>query len=369
MAKKKTETERIKEVLLKQPAIRAPDFDSALSTGSTLLNLAITGHPHAGYLRGDYTFVVGDTNSGKTQLGLGLMAEAAHCPGYDDYSLIFDCVESGVQLNVARYFGRKTADRLRPSCYSHGQPWRSETIEDFYCNLDAALDAGPCVYVLDSMDGLSSADEAKKFDEAKKAKAKHDRGEEAEVKGSYSDGKAKKNSGLLRQMLPKLEKTGSILLIIGQTRDNVGGFSFDPRTRSGGRAPSFYAQVEVWSSVKQKLKRKVRDQDRHIGSVCEFHVRRTRFTGREVKVQVPIYFSAGIDDLGSCVDYLLQEKHWDKGGGGRVVAPELGVTDTREGIVRHVEENGKEEALRSLAAQVWCDVESECAVQRKKRFD
>jgi len=370
MAKKPLEqAEEIKSLLLKDRAIRPPDFDTALSTGSTLLNLACTGRPHAGYVRGNYYFMVGDSNSGKSWFSLTALAEAANNPAYDDYRLIFDNVEGGVQMNLARHFGRKMADRLEPACIYKGNPWHSEQIEDFYLNLDDALSKGPCIYVLDSMDSLSSTAEEKKFKELKKASKKADDDATVEVKGSFTDDKAKKNSAFLRQMLPAIEKTGSILIIISQTRDNVGTFSFETKTRSGGRAPSFYAQVEVWSAVKQKLKRKVRDVDRHIGSLCQFHVKRSRFTGHEARVDVPIYFSAGIDDLGSCIDYLIVEKHWKKKeGGSSIEAPEFDHNGSREKLIALIEESGREEELRRIVAQTWCEIEEESGVQRKRRY-
>lgn len=352
------------------PAVAPPDFARGLSTGSTLLNLACTGRPDVGYVPGNYYYFVGDTNSGKTFVTLTSMAEAAKNPSYDAYAFVFDNVEKGAQMNLGRYFGKKMAARLTSPCVRGGVPSCSDRVEDFYLNLDAAVSASPCIYVLDSADALSSTDEEKKFLELKKA-AKKQPGEDGEkVKGSYGDGKAKKNSAFLRQMLGPLDRTGSILIVIGQTRDNIDKFSFETRTRSGGRALSFYAQTEVWSSVRQKLTKEVRGEKRHIGNVCEFHVKRSRYTGHEARVQVPIYFTAGIDDVGSCVDYLVKEKHWGKAEkGGRISADDLEFTGSREALVHHIEDNNLEQAVRGLVAHVWMEVESESGVERKRRYD
>lgn len=359
--------------LKRERAIIPPDYDRALSTGSVLLNLACTGRPHAGYVPGTYYYFVGDSNSGKSFFSMAALAEACLRPEYKDYSLVFDNVERGVQMNIGRTFGRALAERLDPPCLYQGRPWHSEQIEDFYLNLDCALERGPCVYVLDSMDGLSSMDEEKKFQELKKSRNKAPKGEEVDegstkLKGSYTDGKAKKNSAYLRQMLAPLEKTGSILIIISQTRDKVGSFIPGDKTKAGGRAPSFYSQVEVWSSVVGKIKKDVKGKARHVGNTCEFHVKRSRFTGHEVKVRVPIYFATGIDDSGSCVDYLITEGHWSAKK-GIIDAPEFAYKGGREKLVQKIEESDREPELHQLVAELWNEIESESGVPRKRRYE
>ena len=110
------------------------------------------------------------------------------------------------------------------------------------------------------MDCLSSKEEADKFDQHKKAFRTGKK-----VPGSYGDGKAKKNSAGIRKLLSDLGKSDSILIIINQTRDNI-GFGFDKKTRSGGKALRFYATTEIWSSVVGKLKKNVRGKDRQQGN-------------------------------------------------------------------------------------------------------
>lgn len=371
MAKKQSQkdAEAARVRLTKDRTIPPPDFDTALSSGSTLLNLAMTGYPHAGYVKGNYYYLVGDSNSGKTWLCLSALAEAARNPAYDGYRLILDDVEGGVQLNVARHFGRKLADRIEPACTYKGSPWKSEQIEEFYLNLASALDQGPCIYVLDSMDGLSSQDEEKKFIELQKAQKK-DKDEGDEVKGSYGDGKAKKNSAMLRQMIPRLEETKSILIVVSQTRDSLTSWIPGQKTRSGGHAPVFYAQTQVWTSVKSRLTKTARDEKRHNGNLCEFHVKRSRYTGHEAKVQVPIYFSSGMDEVGSMVDYLCKEKHWKKAEkGAQVEAHDFDYAGSRERLIHTIEDEGLESRLQSIVAQVWMEVEAESGVERKRRYE
>jgi len=346
--------------------------DDYLSTGSTLLNLACSGIPNGGFLRGAYHFLVGDSASGKTFLSLTCMAEASIDPIFDDYRFIFDDVENGSLMDIERFFGTRVATRLEPPRGTVNSPIYSESIEHFYYHLDDAVSQNiPFIYVLDSMDSLTSEDETKKFVQAKKTARKNeskteDEGEE-KVAGSYGDGKAKKNAANLRRVVPKLAKTKSILIIINQTRDNVGTFSFEKKTRSGGHALRFYATLEIWSSIREKLKDRVRGKDRQIGIRSQVQVKKNRQTGREVKVDMPIYFSVGIDDTESCIDYLIEEKHWSKFG-SKITAPEFDFSGKKETLIQKVEEEGLEGELRSAVTGVWNDIEESCRVKRKKRY-
>lgn len=72
----------------------------------------------------------------------------------------------------------------------------------------------------------------------------------------------------------------------------------------------FYATLELWTSVKEKIKKVVRGKPRQLGIVASVQVKKNRLTGKESTVEVPFYHSCGIDDTGSCVDYLVEEGRW-----------------------------------------------------------
>lgn len=340
---------------------------AGVSSGSTLLNLATTGKIDIGYECGTYNFFVGDSNSGKSVLAMYLLTEAANNPDFDHYRLIYDNVEDGIKMDMEHYFGRKVMERLEAPAVDSDMVEKaySATIEDFYFNLDDAFEAEkPFVYVLDSIDALDSEQNEKYFDSLKKALRK-----DTKAPGSYGDGKAKANSQGLRRVIPRLRDTGSILLVINQTRDKIDAMPFgEKRTRAGGRALSFYAQVEIWSSVRSKIKKEVAGKERVVGTLCEFKIKRSRYSGRELSVQVPIVLGAGLDDLGSMIDYLLEEKHWDKKG-GKIIAKELDLVGDRETLIKYIEEECKEEELRGVVKQVWEDIEDKLETPRKKRYE
>ncbi len=335
-----------------------------LSTGSTLLNIACTGCIEGGFWKGAYFFMVGDSQSGKTFLARTCLAEATINKHFDDYRLIDDDVEGGALMNTAKYFGQALADRIEPpSTDDEGNPVYSETIEDFYYHLDDALENDrPCIYLLDSMDALGSKYEQSKFDENKKASRKG-----GDAKGSYGDGKAKINSSGIRTMLPKLRDTGSILIIINQTRDNIGAMPFQPqKTRSGGHALTFYAMMELWASVKGSIGKTVKGKKRKVGITSQVKVKKNRSTGRDRTIEFPIYYSHGIDDVGGCVDYLIKEGHWK--GGTKVNAKDFSFAGRKEALIEHIENNELEFDLKQLVLETWNEIEKECVVKRKRKF-
>lgn len=341
-----------------------------LRSGSTLLDLASSGSIDGAFATGTYVFLVGDSRSGKTFLSLTCLAEASLNPAFDKYRFIHDDVEGGALMDIEKFFGKRVAERLTPpQTNAEGEPVYSDTVEEFYYNLHDALTEGPCIYVLDSMDGLSSDAEGKKFDEHKKAAR-----EGGDTKGDYGDGKAKVNSRMLRKCLKALKKTDSILIIINQTRDNVGGGMFEPKKiRSGGHALTFYATTELWSSVGTDIKKTVRGKDRVIGVNCRLVIKKNRVSGRKRDITIPIYYSFGIDDLGSCVDYLVEEKRWEKKkGSANITVPEgdLGkeIKGTREKLITLIEQEGLTNRLKEIVQEVWLDIESACAVVREPRY-
>jgi RecA/RadA recombinase len=348
-------------------ARRKPVGEGALSTGSTLLNLACTDRADCGYLKGAYYYLVGDSVSGKTWLSLSCFAEACRSPAFKDYRLIYDDVEGGALMDIAHYFGKDVARRLEPPSLRKGRPVYSETIESFYYHLaDLIKEGRPFIYVLDSQDALTSKAAAKKFAVQKKAS---EEGEDA--KGSYGDGKAKYHSENLRHVLAGLRRTKSILLVIGQTRDNL-GFGFETKTRAGGRALRFYANLEIWTSVAGKILRTVRGKPRTVGARCLAEVRKNRLTGKVGKdraVQIPIYYGLGIDDVGSCVDFLIAEKHWKKNENKEIDAKEILFTGSRAAVIAHIEEEGLEQKIIELTGTVWREVETECLPGRKRRYE
>jgi RecA/RadA recombinase len=314
---------------------------------------------------GTYSIMIGDSSSGKTFFSLTTGAEAVRNPAFDKYRIIYDDVEHGALMDLERFFGKKLAARLEPPRIKNGEPAYSETVEEFFYNAHDAMDEGPCIYFLDSMDGLTSLAERKKFKENKAAVRKGN-----QTKGDFGDGKAIKNSRNIRTIAQRLRATGSILIVISQTRDNIDAGMFGPKkTYAGGKSLKFYAAFEVWLSVGKTLKREVRDKERPVGIISRVHIKKNRLTGKDRTIEIPIYYEMGFDDIGSCVDFLVSEGHWRVKKGVGVTADEFNYSGGRSGLIAKIEDEGLENDLRDLTGEVWNEVEAALAMNRKPRYD
>jgi hypothetical protein len=241
-------------------------------------------------------------------------------------------------------------------------------MEDFYDLHDAAVAKGPVIDILDSENSLPCRAELRALQDAKAARKKG----EAEGK-SYGTEKAKVHSARLRSAVSALGRNGSILIIIAQTRDRIGpGALYDPRTRSGGNALTFYATSEIWTSVGGSLKKSYKGKELANGILVKAKVKKTRLSGRVRTVWLPLYWDSGLDDLGGCVDYLVQWQHWKKTDSGVIDAIEFGLKARRDELVTMIEGGARvvsmEDELRALTARVWQEIEQALVVKRKKRY-
>lgn len=351
-----------------EPEIESADGKLAIPTGSTMFNLALSDRARGGIVVGKIMNLIGDSHSGKTLTALNGMAEACQLPEFNKYELILDDVEEANEFDIKKMFGNRLFCRLRSPNTNPRKTAssNSEGMEDFHCNLRRAIDAGkPFIYVLDSFDALTSDAEGKKTDEILAA---HDAGKE--VKGTYAMDKPKAISMMLRQVKSDIAATQSVLIIISQTRDNIDPSSFQKRTRSGGRALKFYSTYEVWMAVGDKYKAK----DRIIGADCITKCTKNKLTGKIREVYFPIYYSYGIDDIGSIIDFLVAEEHWTSERAGKntpaiITAKELRLTKTRTQLIEYIEDMHCENQLEALAEKVWREIEESIKLDRRPRYE
>lgn len=353
-----------------------------LGTGSTLLNLLFSGNPFGGFLRGKYFFFVGDSASGKTFLSMTCAAESTINPDFQNYRIIYDNGEDGMLMNLEQLFSEATADKVEPPATANGEPVFSDTVESFYYHLDDALlaagwnnktkkltgnpDARPFVYILDSENNLDSEAAEKKFYQHKAAARKDKEEGDKDPAGSFGDGKAKKHSENMRHAMKGLRKTGSILIVLSQTRDNISGYG-ERKTRAGGRALRFYATVECWFSPVEQIKKNVQGKERKVGVRVKGETKKNRITGKLGEVEIDIFPSFGIDDIGTCVDYLVGEEFWPMTG-QKIDAKGLDVAATREKLIRVIERTGFEDKIRELCGQCWAEIDAASSLKRKNRY-
>lgn len=365
MAKKKTKVDSVKDKLREKASRRdyasipAKDY---LSTGSTVLNLACSNKVTGGIPKGTIVHYVGDSDSGKTMFALTAFAEAANSSAFDDYDLVFYNAEDGALMDLADKFGSRVVERL--------QEERPEMLEDFYYSIDERIKSGrPFVAVLDSMDVLWPKAWYKKMQTQKKAASA-----DKEAAGDYGTAKAKINSENLRKIRSDCSRMGSILIIISQTRDNLNARFGDKKTVSGGHVLKFYSAIQLWTSTLETIRKSVLGKPRAIGIISRISIKKNHITGNKRVVDVPILNDLGVDDIGSCVDFLVSENYWKSSaktpGKGKITAP--GFSDeavSRDKLIQLIEKNDRERELRKLVKEVWMAIEEGCKTNRKKRYE
>lgn len=348
----------VEEKIQSEPEVeREVPKKDLISTGSTLLNLALSDYPYGGYRPSRIVNLIGDSSSGKTLLCLSMFAEITKDKKYDKHELVFMEPESGLEFDIKKMFGEKTYNRIDFLPKDRSKPC---TVQDWYNSVFEILvnKKKPCIHVLDSFDALTSEEEIKE----------HEVG-----KGGYKTEKAIASSATLRQIANVNEGTNSLIIIISQTRQNLGAMFGKKKTRSGGDALHFFSSQEIWLHNGPKITKKVRGEEVEIGRYVFVDVAKNRVTGKRRKVSFPVLDGYGVDDTRSMVEWLVTKGFWEKEG----KSPEAWKIDTCGDfeingkvfeIVKHIEENNLDEKLKKIVWDSWTEIEGELKLNRKPRY-
>jgi recombination protein RecA len=274
--------------------------DIRFLTGNTLLDLVVGGSPNVyGYSIGKFINIVGDKSAGKTFLANEMIASAYHRFNKKQFRWVYDDCEAGYSFDSKSMYG---FDILQDT-------ENSSTVEEAFVNISNFAESLKAdqfgIYVLDSLDGLTSDEQ----DEQAEARIKAVNAGKSYDKGSYGMGKPKY---LSREFFPQLcgiiQDKNILVVIISQVRENIQPFSFEKYTRSGGKAMDFYAHTVLWLATLKKINKK----SKPIGVVVKAKTTKSKTPRPFRDCQFSIVFDYGIDNIGSNLDYLY-ELRTDKG--------------------------------------------------------
>ena len=328
------------------------DVNDLIPTPCVPFNLECSGHWEGAFKKGSIVNIIGDSSAGKTLFCLSVLAECSIIDRFDDYDFFFDDVERANEFDVEFIFGQECYNRI------HGiEPgdYHSKTIEQFNDRIARLLEKGkPFIYILDSFDALTSESAIEHDEENRKLREKGQ-----EVKGSYGDGKPKVFSAFCQQRIDDIQNSGSLIIIISQTRDNLGyGAKFTPKVRSGGRALKFYAAFEIWLAMQKNEKK----GERTYITNTQAKISKNKLTGRRGSAYFQILFDHGIDYIQSCVQFLMEEGFWDHKKANKSEGNKAGI-DTKgfypsgnisyPNLVTWIESNNLEEDLAELCKEAY----------------
>ena len=265
------------------------DIKDFVSTGSTLLNLAISNKPNGGIAVGRITEINGLESSGKSLIGAHILAETQRKEGVAVYM--------DTETSVSREFLEAIGIDVGNMLYIH-----LETVEDVFESIEKIVvkiresERDRLVTILvDSLAGATTRSELEgDFD-----------------KEGWATGKAIIISKAMRKITQMIGRQKIALIFTNQLRQKLGVMFGDPWTTSGGKALPFHASTRIRLKNLGQIKDK---KTNTIGMKMRAQVIKNRLGPPMRHADFNLYFESGIDDDGSWLQVLKDHKLLKQGG-------------------------------------------------------
>ena len=252
-----------------------------LSTGCTLLDLAIADRLPGGFPSGRISQIYGHESTGKTVLALEALGSAQRQGGLAEMN---DVEGTCDEARAQSIHGIDLSEKNWNVCSSGSI---EELFDDDVVRVcKKSKERGkPSAMAIDSLSALASEEEkANDLDNS-----------------SFGQSRPKKLSLAFRKYIDLLISSDLGLIFIDQTRDNVGVTFGDTITTSGGRALKFYASVRILLSHLERIKN---SKDKVIGVKLGFLIKKNKVAPPFRDGSFRVLFDYGIDDVGSSIEWL-----------------------------------------------------------------
>lgn len=320
-----------------------------IKSGCTLLD-CVLGGPGGGWPHGRIINLVGDSSTGKT-----LLAEEA-CTNfhikYEDGHIWYREVESAFDADYADCLGLPL-DSVDFGPDGLETVW--ETVEEIMadmaqCIKQAKESGQPGIYVLDSLDALSS-----------KAELERD-----PTDGTYGLEKQKMLGQLFRKYVRRLSRNNITVVIISQVRDRIGiGFG-DKHTRSGGKSLQFYASIVLWLSHIKMIDITSRGIKKPIATRIRARCKKNKIAPPFRECDLIIRFNYGVDEVMSCMEWLKNVGAANEIDGFKEAKSNVNTFIKNLERLQPDEYKDVVKQIQTTVKQVWAEIEEDFAPKRQK---
>lgn len=280
--------------------------DQTIPTGIDLLNLYLSGDIYGGFRKGSVVELVAESGVGKSLFAINMLKTCSQTPLLSNYKYRYIDKEDGCYFDLPDYMSSQL------EFFNSTNAGESlSTIERTYTSILNWLDEGvPQIIVLDSLNAFVSEAIRDSIEEHQAIVAKNKTSDLSEARMASV---ASATSKYLPMISEKLTKTGSILLIISQYRENIGAGLYESKVRtSGGKAKTYYNSYMITLSKGKDIKKTVEATGRELVQAYEVNVRIDKnrgngITGKTNVFSVPFRgLGIQIGNITAMVNYLLE---------------------------------------------------------------
>jgi recombination protein RecA len=259
------------------------DLTDFISTGNTMLDIAISNRPHGGIAAGRITELTGLEASGKSLVGASLIATTQKRGGV---AVLID-TENAVN---DEFFQAVGVDMKKLVYVQH------DTVEDIFDSI---------VNIIEKVRAAAKKDKLVTIvvDSVAAASTKTEMAADFNKDG-YATAKSIIISKAMRKITNLLGREKIALVFTNQLRLKMNAPAFsDPYTTSGGKAIGFHASTRIRLSQIGKLKDSAGNI---IGITTKAVITKNRLGPPYREAEFNIYFNRGIDDYSSWLDVLKE---------------------------------------------------------------
>ena len=275
------------------------DIKDFISTGSSMLDLAISNKPDGGVAVGRITEINGLESSGKSLLGAHILAETQKKGGVAVYI--------DTETSVSQEFMDVIGIDMSKMLYLH-----LETVEDIFEAIEEIVtkvresDKDRLVTIL--VDSLAAATTKVELE------ADFD-------KDGWATAKAIIISKAMRKITQLIGRERIALVFTNQLRQKLGVMFGDPWTTSGGKALPFHASTRI----RLKNMGQIKDTAKNVlGMKCRAQIVKNRLGPPLRHADYDMYFDRGIDNYGAWLTVLKEHKLIKVGGAWYTLTDEKG---------------------------------------------